>query len=280
MTAVPASRAAARPRRPTGEGSGLATAGAALPRYRTLADRLRTDLRRGHFKVGARLPGEIALSAQFGVSRHTVREALRRLEADGLIERRRRLGTRVRASAPAERYVQTLSALDGLLQYPEESRLHVVDCRAIRAGARLARLLGVTVGSRWQRIRALRIAGPEGGVLCSTVVYVLPDYAAVAAHIGRDASPVYALIERLFAEHVAQVQVQLRASCLAGPVARTLSVPTGSPSLDVVRRFYGRAGRVVEVSVASHPAERFTYSFEVQRGLTMSHGASPAGVSS
>ncbi len=280
MTATPAVRAASRQRRPAGERSGAGPVGGALPRYRTLADRLRTDLSRGRFKVGARLPGEVALSAQFGVSRHTVREALRRLEADGLIERRRRLGTRVRASAPTERYVQTLSALDGLLQYPAESRLRVVDCRAIRASARLARLLGVAVGSRWQRIRAMRIAGPAGVVLCSTVVYVLPDYAGVVAHIGRDASPVYALIERLFAEHVAQVQVQLRASCLTGRVARALSVPAGSASLDVVRRFVGRAGRVVEISVASHPADRFTYSFEVQRGLAMSAGPSTAGVSS
>lgn len=54
-----------------------------------VADHLRALLRDGELRTGSRLPSERDLSSQLGVSRLTVREALRTLEAHGIIEIRR-----------------------------------------------------------------------------------------------------------------------------------------------------------------------------------------------
>lgn len=54
-----------------------------------LADELRNAIAAGDFPVGASLPSERELMARFGVSRASVREALRMLGAQGLIEVRR-----------------------------------------------------------------------------------------------------------------------------------------------------------------------------------------------
>src|SRR5690242_13442161 len=63
-----------------------------------LADQLREHIRSGAWPEGQALPTERALSEQAGLSRTTVREALRMLEIDGLIEIRpgRGGGARVR----------------------------------------------------------------------------------------------------------------------------------------------------------------------------------------
>jgi len=53
--------------------------------YEEIANQIRTELAEGRLKVGNRLPAERALSAQFGVSRNTLREALRSLEHAGLV---------------------------------------------------------------------------------------------------------------------------------------------------------------------------------------------------
>jgi DNA-binding FadR family transcriptional regulator len=51
-----------------------------------IVDQIRSAIVSGRLEMGARLPPERALAEQFGVSRVTVRDALRGLEAMGLIE--------------------------------------------------------------------------------------------------------------------------------------------------------------------------------------------------
>lgn len=69
-----------------------------------------------------RLPREIELSAELGVSRNTLREALARLEADGVIARKRRVGTII-LPEPSASAVPALSALeypiDAIVSIPE-----------------------------------------------------------------------------------------------------------------------------------------------------------------
>src|SRR3954451_21288730 len=55
--------------------------------YEQLADLLRERITSGDLRKGDRLPSESALAEQAGVSRSTVREALRTLEQAGLITR-------------------------------------------------------------------------------------------------------------------------------------------------------------------------------------------------
>jgi GntR family transcriptional repressor for pyruvate dehydrogenase complex len=54
--------------------------------YQDLARRLMDELVSGRYDVGDRLPAERELSAQFNVSRPTVREAVIALEVQGLVE--------------------------------------------------------------------------------------------------------------------------------------------------------------------------------------------------
>jgi GntR family transcriptional regulator len=62
-----------------------------LPLWAQLAATLRERIARGDFD--ATFPTEAELTARYGVSRHTVREAVARLRADGMLERQRGRGT-------------------------------------------------------------------------------------------------------------------------------------------------------------------------------------------
>ncbi|WP_433567295.1 GntR family transcriptional regulator [Nocardia sp. CA-151230] len=66
--------------------------GSAQLAARPVRDLLRAEIRRGAFADG-RLPGESELMAQHQASREAVREALDLLRRDGLVERRRGVGT-------------------------------------------------------------------------------------------------------------------------------------------------------------------------------------------
>ena len=67
----------------------------ALPLYKQLVQAVSEGIRKGQYPEGSRLPSEQELSELYGVSRITVRAALKELAADGLVVRRQGKGTYV-----------------------------------------------------------------------------------------------------------------------------------------------------------------------------------------
>jgi DNA-binding GntR family transcriptional regulator len=247
-------------------GNGPASAGHRQPRYRQLADQLIDDIRSGRLPVGETMPGEFDLVDRFEVSRHTVREALRLLGELGLIERQQGIGTVVLSSEPAASYVHAVQSPAELMNYPAASRLHVLTTAEVRLGRSLARELESRPGARWLHIGALRRQRPRDVPICWTDIYIVPEYAAIAGLIGRRPRPVYELIEQRFDEHIENVKVVIHGGVVGTEHAAALEVAAGTPALTVVRRYHGKGGRLIEVSVSEHPADRFTYSLELQRG--------------
>jgi GntR family transcriptional regulator len=235
-------------------------------RYERVAETLIAGIRAGRPALGSTLPGEIELTRRFAVSRHTVREALRRLEDCGLIERRQGVGTVVRARQPVQAYVQSVRSPAELLKYPPGSRLSLIATGEMRAGRRLARQLGCATGSRWQRLSCVRRLKDSRLPLCWVDVYLLPEHAAIAAAIGRRALPVYELLEQRFGQKVATVDIDIRAGTVPAHMVEALGVPAGTPSLSVTRRYRSAERRLFEVSVSEHPADRYTYSLQLRRG--------------
>src|SRR5947207_5070040 len=73
-------------------------------RYLRIAGNLRRAIADGRYPVGAQLPTEHELCRQLGVSRFTVREAIRVLAGSGLVRRKPRAGTVVTALPDDTRY--------------------------------------------------------------------------------------------------------------------------------------------------------------------------------
>ncbi|MGO1853787.1 MAG: phosphonate metabolism transcriptional regulator PhnF, partial [Microbacteriaceae bacterium] len=67
--------------------------------WRLIAEELRADITDGRLQAGDRLPSESTLATRFEVNRHTARQALATLAADGIVEARRGSGTFVTSSA-------------------------------------------------------------------------------------------------------------------------------------------------------------------------------------
>lgn len=53
--------------------------------WRQIADTLTTEIRDRAYASSGRLPGEVELSARFGVNRHTLRQAVAALQTEGLV---------------------------------------------------------------------------------------------------------------------------------------------------------------------------------------------------
>ncbi|MEU4804714.1 GntR family transcriptional regulator [Actinosynnema sp. NPDC023587] len=103
----------------------------ALPLWRQLQDDLVSRLRAGEFDVG--FPGELSLVDEYGVSRYTVRQALQRLRADGLVVAERGRQPRVSPAADVEQPLDTLYSLFASVEaagLEQRSVVRVLDVRA------------------------------------------------------------------------------------------------------------------------------------------------------
>ncbi len=106
------------------------------PKREPLADQviaqLRTQITSGEWPVGSRIPTEVELVEQLGVARNTVREAVRALAHNGLLDIRQGSGT----------YVLATSELAGVMhrRFADADRDQVVELRLAleAAAARLA----------------------------------------------------------------------------------------------------------------------------------------------
>lgn len=73
-----------------------------MTKYEYVMQQLKERLENGTYKEGGRLPTENELAGEFGVSRHTVRQALGKLEYENLIESIRGSGTFAKRKLPVQ----------------------------------------------------------------------------------------------------------------------------------------------------------------------------------
>src|SRR5690348_9555616 len=94
-------------------------------RYLQVARTLRKEIVDGVYPVGTQLPTEHELRERFGVSRYTVREALRRLRDDNLVSSRPRAGTMVVARDASNSYAQEVMSINDLLAFAAGARFAI-----------------------------------------------------------------------------------------------------------------------------------------------------------
>lgn len=86
------------------------------PRYEMVVNQIKDMISSGRLKEGEKLPSEIALARQLGVSRATLREAFRILEEEGLIKRYHGVGTFVSKLPVIKSGMEQLASITRLIE--------------------------------------------------------------------------------------------------------------------------------------------------------------------
>ena len=139
-------------------GAGRLTRTPGMPLWHQLLTDLRARLDRGDF--AGSFPGELDLVEQYGVSRHTVREALRHLRAEGVLKVSR--GRRARVATPDTVIEQPTGIVYSLFASVEDTGLEQLsEVRAldIRADCVIAPRLGLEESTPLRYLERLRLAG-------------------------------------------------------------------------------------------------------------------------
>jgi GntR family transcriptional regulator len=119
----------------------------AVSRYIQLATLFRRRIEQGVWKTGQQIPTVDDLSAECGVARATIRQALDQIEKEGLIERFRAKGTFVR-QAPQERlWCEVETDWSGLLRSREGAEIEILADQPGRDGASIPQTIGKPAAS-------------------------------------------------------------------------------------------------------------------------------------
>ncbi len=136
---------------------------AAVPAHELVLSQLRRSIHLGHFGAGDRLPPERELARQLGVSRTTVREAVRVLEGEGLVEIKRGssggISVRPQSMGPAE-LRRRLREFEEIIEF----RLAVEPMAARLAAVRRTKSDIMAFGRTFEWLEALAATGAEGAV--------------------------------------------------------------------------------------------------------------------
>lgn len=133
-----------------------------IPYYLQVKDRLQELIDQQTLKPGDKLPSEVELCEGFGVSRTVIRQALQELEYEGLVRRRKGIGSFVAEPKVVETFVQKLSGFaEDMATQKIETHARVLRNETIPATARVAEYLGLAPETLVVVLERLRFVGQE-----------------------------------------------------------------------------------------------------------------------
>jgi len=236
-----------------------------VPLYAQLARILRTQINSGEYKPDDALPTEEELSRAFGVSRITVREALRILTAEGLILRHSGKGTFVAKRPGLGASLWTAGTIEDIIRGGHETRRKFLGCRILRATHGIAESLRIQSDARVLEVQSLVSVGEAP---LAHVTLAVPY--ALGRRIPRRRmaeKPVILLLSEICGIQVAEVDQWTTASLADRRIGDALGISPGDPLLVIERIFYEPEGRPVELAVNRYRIDRFRHHVRLQQAV-------------
>lgn len=239
------------------------TAAPQIPLYLRIREVLRSRIFDGTYLTHVRLPSESEIMAEFGVSRITVRQALRDLHNENLI-----FSVQGKGSFVAKpKVVQDLVRLEGLGEamvpkgYKTFSRL--LSVKEIRAPKQVAAVLTLERRSSVIEIRRVRHLNQQPISL---------DVSYFPVEIGRRliredlmTRDIFGILENDFGLELESADCQIDALLADQGLAVDLSVEVGSPILRVERLTFARGRRPIDFEFLHIRGDAYKYRIWIER---------------
>lgn len=199
---------------------------------------------------GEKLPAEPDLARQMGVSRATLREAMRSFEGQGVIRRRQGVGTFVVGQAPViETGLEVLESIESLShRIGLEVSMGDLHISTIRAEAEEADALGVSLDTELVHVgRVIHTAGRPVAFLVDN----LPEDILMPEDLrqGFTGSVLDLLLERGTPKLTRSI-AEVRAVAASAEIARALEIQRGDVLLMFIARLITAEDRVVDYSLS------------------------------
>ncbi|MCL6549866.1 MAG: GntR family transcriptional regulator [Acidothermus cellulolyticus] len=231
-----------------------------VPKYYTLKQQLLAMTET--LPAGSPVPPERTLSAQFGTSRTTVRQALQELVLEGRLERIQGKGTFV-AKPKVAQLLQLTSYTEDMRAQGLEPTSRLLDVGYIPADEVLADRLAVRPRTRVLRIERLRLA--NGEPMAIEVTHLPAQrFPGLRRQLTKYASLYTALAER-YGVHLLEAEETIETVPAPPREAHLLGTDVGLPLLLLSRHSLDEEGRPVEFVRSFYRGDRYKFVARLRR---------------
>lgn len=234
-----------------------------IPMYYQIMNQLREKIEAGEYPVESALPPERELVEAYDVSRMTIRQAILELVNEGILVRRRGIGTFV-APPKIEQALSSLTSFtEDMAQRGMKAGSRIVSFKEIVPDPTIRKSLGLNADEMAYECVRLRLADEEPMAL-ETTTLVASLCPGLRAEDVENQSLYKVLGERWNIE--LDYAMQTLEPVLAPPYeASLLHVAPGSPLLLMHRVTYDYSGRAFEHVKSLYRGDRYKFVIELHR---------------
>lgn len=226
-----------------------------VPLYYQIQQFLLEQIHSGAFKPGQAILSEKEISSQMGVSRMTVRQALKSLCSQGFLYSQRGKGTFVTEAKLEKNFRNVLSFSEEMSARGSRPSAKVLSFEVAQADIKTAEALRITTSEKIISLRRLRLAdGIPMAIEWSRIpIHFCPD---LLTNFDPRASLYQKLAER-YGIHIAVTEEVAEAALADIQESRLLEIGKRSPVFHFVRTSYLRDGKPVEYVDSTYRGDRY-----------------------
>jgi GntR family transcriptional regulator len=232
-----------------------------IPLHMQVEALLRKLISEPEFRNGAFLPKEVELANTLGVSRNTIRQATNKLEYEGLLKRKKGVGTVVAQKKKLS------TELDHWYSFTREMKERGIDVVNISVKAEMvvpndqvAQFFHISPDRKVLKLSKLK------GTNDKTPIVYFESYFHPRIDVKPEddfSIPLYTMLQKKYGIRVVRSSENISAR-MAGRLARKLDVKPQSPILVRERYVYDPGDRPVEYNLGYYRSDKFTYSIDIK----------------
>jgi GntR family transcriptional regulator len=223
-----------------------------LPAYQRIQSAIRKRIESGQLRPGDAVASERDLAKIHQVSLMTARHALASLEREGIVERRRGIGTFV--AAPKIHFNKLMSYTEQMASRSLTAGSKVLFARLIDNEHEAAARLSLPPTSSVIKLERLRHAAGEPFAL-ETCYLSADEFSGILdAPIGRES--LFGILERNYKVEIGYADEEIDATAADPRIAELLAVPRRDPLLRIRQVIYSTKGKAIMYVLGYYRSDR------------------------
>ena len=232
-----------------------------IPLHIQTEELLRKLIRSPQYSKGKLLPNEIELAKQLAISRTTLRLAINKLVYEGLLVRKKGVGTKVSNNLVSSKSVNWLSFSQEMAARKIPIKNFELKLRWAKPDEQIANFFEIKTDKKVLKMERLR-GQPEG-----PFVYFVSYFHPRIGLTGKEdfLRPLYEILEKDCMVIASLSKEEITARAADKFLAEKLNLEVGSPILVRKRFVYDQGDRPIEFNMGYYRADSFVYSIESRR---------------